>query len=136
MLKIKDKSNEIKLFEDLEMCLKRISDFLGTEGYAETRRYIERYEKHLDILIKEKISSEKILNDKEKEFLQQAIKFGNYRSGTGNGVVKFIVKRGYFIYLCFSEHHSNSIYIDKTMHFTGLKEDIEYTLDELGLEEL
>ena len=37
----------LKLFEDIEMCLKRISDFLPNAGYKTARNYIERYENDL-----------------------------------------------------------------------------------------
>ena len=39
---------QVKLFEDIEMCLKRISDFLPDRGYAEVRKYIQNYEIHLE----------------------------------------------------------------------------------------
>lgn len=39
---------QIKLFEDIEMCLKRISDFLPDNGYEEVRKYIKNYEIHLN----------------------------------------------------------------------------------------
>lgn len=75
-----------------------------------------------------------MLKEEEKKFLENVLKFGNYVSGTGNGIVKYIVKRGYYIELCFSPFYCNSIYIDKNLYFKGLNEDEEYTLKELGLE--
>ena len=50
-----------------------------------------------------------MLTEEEREFLEKTLKFGNYVSGTGNGVIKYIVKRGYWLYLCFSPHHSNAM---------------------------
>ncbi len=72
-----------------------------------------------------------MLTEEERKFLEKTLKFGNYVSGTGNGIIKYIVKRGYWLYLCFSPHHSNAIYIDKNLYFKGLNEDEEYTLNEL-----
>jgi DNA polymerase I-like protein with 3'-5' exonuclease and polymerase domains len=46
-------NDEVKLFDDIEMCFKRISDFLSSKGYAEVRKYIERYETHLNNVKKE-----------------------------------------------------------------------------------
>lgn len=126
---------EMKLFGDIEMCLKRISDFLGDEGFKETRKYIDRFEHDLNLL-KNKENPKELLNKEEKAFLKQALKFGNYKSGTGNGIIRFIAKKGFYIYLYFSEWHSNSIYIDKREHFKGLEEEKEYSLKELGLEEV
>lgn len=125
---------EKELFDDIEMCLKRISDFLGDNGYKETRKYIERYEHHLNMLKnKDEVNRNELLTDNERLFLKQVLKYGNYKSGTENGVVRYIEKRGYWLHLCFSEFHSNSIYIDKRLHFKGLQEDVEYCLEELGL---
>ena len=76
-----------------------------------------------------------LLNDKEKEFLKQILKYGNYKSGTKNGIIKYIKKQGYWLKLCFSEFHCNSVYIDKDLYFKELVEDEEYTLRNLGLEE-
>lgn len=75
-----------------------------------------------------------MLNEEEREFLKNILKFGNYRSGTGNGIIKYIVKKGYWLNLHFSEFHSNAVYIDKNLYFRGLNEDEEYTLKELNLE--
>jgi hypothetical protein len=50
--------DEVKLFDDIEMCLKRISDFLGSQGYIEVRKYIERYENHLNSAKKEVCKAE------------------------------------------------------------------------------
>ncbi len=74
------------------------------------------------------------LTEEEKKFLKTALNYGNYKVGTGNGIVKYIVKKGYWLQLCFSPFHCNSIYIDKNLYFKGLNEDEEYTLKELGLE--
>lgn len=74
------------------------------------------------------------LSNEEIQFIKSILKFGNFVSGTGNGIVKFIVKRGYYLQFCFSEFHCNSVYIDKNIYFRGLNEDEEYTLNELGLE--
>lgn len=76
-----------------------------------------------------------LLTEEEKEFLKQALKFGNYKNGTENGIIKYITKIGYSLCLNFSPHHCNSIYIDKNLYFKNLVEDEEYTLSELGLEE-
>lgn len=73
------------------------------------------------------------MSEEEKEFLKSILKFGNYVSGTGNGIVKYIVKRGYWLELHFSPFHCNSVYIDKNIYFKSLNEDEEYTLKELGL---
>lgn len=122
-----------KLFEDIEMCLKRISDFLGEDGYRETRKYIDRYTEHLNNLKNKKDkNSKELLTKKEIDFIKELLRFGNYRDSEKNGKVKFIKKRGYFLYLHFSEFHSNSVYIDKDIYFKGLEENEEYTLKELG----
>lgn len=122
-----------KLFEDIEMCLKRISDFLGEDGYRETRKYIDRYTEHLNNLKNKKNKNPKeLLTKKEIDFIKELLRFGNYRDSEKNGKVKFIKKRGYFLYLHFSEFHSNSVYIDKDIYFKGLEENEEYTLKELG----
>lgn len=122
-----------KLFEDIEMCLKRISDFLGEDGYRETRKYIDRYTEHLNNLKnKKEKNSKELLTKKEIDFIKELLRFGNYRDSEKNGKVKFIKKRGYFLYLHFSEFHSNSVYIDKDIYFKGLEENEEYTLKELG----
>ena len=122
-----------KLFEDIEMCLKRISDFLGEDGYRETRKYIDRYTEHLNNLKNKKDkNSKELLTKKEIDFIKGLLRFGNYRDSEKNGKVKFIKKRGYFLYLHFSEFHSNSVYIDKDIYFKGLEENEEYTLKELG----
>ena len=76
-----------------------------------------------------------LLTKEEKEFLKQILQFGNYKSGTQNGIIKYITKAGYWLELNFSEFHCNSVYIDKNLYFKGLTEDEEYTLKELGLEE-
>lgn len=75
-----------------------------------------------------------MLTKEEKEFLKQILQFGNYKSETKNGIVKYITKSGYWLNLCFSEFHCNEIYIDKDLYFRGLTENEEYTLKELGLE--
>ena len=125
-----------KLFDDIEMCLKRISDFLGADGYRETRRYIDRYTEHLNELKNRNLEkSKEILTPKEKEFIKDLLKYGNYEDTRKNGKVKFIQKRGYYLKLCFSEFHCNSVYIDKDIYFKGLEDDEEYTLKELGLVE-
>lgn len=122
-----------KLFEDIEMCLKRISGFLGEDGYRETRKYIDRYTEHLNNLKNKKDkNSKELLTKKEIDFIKELLRFGNYRDSEKNGKVKFIKKRGYFLYLHFSEFHSNSVYIDKDIYFKGLEENEEYTLKELG----
>lgn len=74
-----------------------------------------------------------MLKEEERKFLQNILKFGNYTSGTGNGVIKYIVKQGYWLKLHFSPFHCNGIYIDKNIYFKGLNEDEEYTLKELDL---
>lgn len=76
-----------------------------------------------------------MLTEEEKRFINNILKFGNYGSGTGNGVVKYIVKRGYWLYFCFSPFHSNAVYIDKELYFRGMQDEEEYTLKELGLQE-
>ena len=76
-----------------------------------------------------------LLTEEEKEFLRQALKFGNYGSDTGNGTIKFIVKSGYFIELYYEDWTCNTIYIDKKLHFKNLEQEEQYTLKELGLEE-
>ena len=81
----------------------------------------------------EKVQKPK-LSDEEREFIKTILKFGNYVSGTGNGIVKFIMKRGYYLQFCFSEFHSSGVYIDKNIYFRGINEDEEYTLKELGVE--
>ena len=73
------------------------------------------------------------MTEEEKEFLKNILKFGNYVSGTGNGIVKYIVKQGYWLKLHFSPFHCNAVYIDKNIYFKSLNEDEEYTLKELGL---
>ena len=130
-------TNQEELFDDIEMCLKRISDFLGEKGYREVRKYIERYEIDLENSkkVKEPLIKNALLNDEERTFLKNVLMYGNYKSEERNGIVKYIVKRGYFIYLHFSPFHSNSIYIDKNLYFRGLNEDEEYTLKELELED-
>lgn len=75
------------------------------------------------------------MNEEEKKYLKLILKYGNYKSNTGNGIVKYIVKQGYYLKLCFSPFHCNSVYIDKNLYFKGLNEDEEYTLKELGLDE-
>ena len=75
-----------------------------------------------------------LLTEEEKEFLRQALKFGNYGSTTGNGTIKFICKSGYYIYMYYDEWASNTIYIDKNLYFKSLEEDKKYILKELGLE--
>lgn len=74
-----------------------------------------------------------MLEEEEKKFLQDILKFGNYISGTGNGIIKYIVKQGYWLKLHFSPFHCNSVFIDKNLYFRGLNEDEEYTLKELDL---
>ena len=74
------------------------------------------------------------MSEEEKEYLKLILKYGNYVEGTGNGIVKYIVKQGYWLNLHFSPFHSNAVYIDKNLYFKGLREDEEYTLKELGLE--
>ena len=76
-----------------------------------------------------------LLTEEEKEFLRQALKFGNYGSDTGNGTIKFIVKSGYFIELYYEDWTCNTIYIDKKLYFKNLEQEEPYTLKELGLEE-
>lgn len=76
-----------------------------------------------------------MLNEEEKLFINEILRFGNYSTGTGNGIVKYIMKQGYYLKLCFSPFHCNSVYIDKNLYFKGLQEDEEYTLKELGLKE-
>ncbi len=122
-----------KLFEDIEMCLKRISDFLGADGYRETRIYIDRYTEDFNELKNKTHKKQKeLLTTKEKEFIKDLLKYGNYEDTRKNGKVKFIQKTGYYLKLCFSEFHCNSVYIDKDIYFKGLEEDEEYTLKELG----
>lgn len=75
-----------------------------------------------------------MISEEERKFLKDILKFGNYVSGTGNGIVKYIVKKGYYLQLHFSPFHCNGVYIDKNIYFRGLNEDEEYTLKELGLE--
>ncbi len=75
-----------------------------------------------------------LLTEEEKEFLKTALMFGNYGEETKNGVIKFIEKRGYYIYFYHDEWASNSIYIDKNLYFKNLEEDRKYTLQELGLD--
>lgn len=132
-IKVIKMSEADKLFEDIEMCLKRMSDFLGEDGYRETRKYIDRYTEHLNNLKNKKDkNSKELLTKKEIDFIKGLLRFGNYRDSEKNGKVKFIKKRGYFLYLHFSEFHSNSVYIDKDIYFKGLEENEEYTLKELG----
>ena len=75
-----------------------------------------------------------LLTKEEKEFLRQALKFGNYGSDTGNGTIKFIVKSGYFIELYYKDWTCNTIYIDQKLYFKNLEQEEQYTLKELGLE--
>lgn len=75
------------------------------------------------------------LSEEEKNFLKGILKFGNYSAGTGNGIVKYVMKQGYWLKLCFSPFHCNTVYIDNNLYFKGLQEDEEYTLKELGLYE-
>ena len=49
---------EIELFQDVLMCLKRISDFLSDKGRSETRKYIERFETHIKMIQDKKIKGE------------------------------------------------------------------------------
>ena len=76
-----------------------------------------------------------LLTEEEKEFLEQVLKFGNYKEETTNGTVKFIEKKGYYIYLYYDEWACNTVYFDKNLYFRNLIEDKKYTLKELGLEE-
>ena len=76
-----------------------------------------------------------LLTEEEKEFLKQALKFGNYGSNTENETVKFICQSGYYICLYYDEWANNTIYIDNKLYFRNLIEDKKYTLKELGLEE-
>ena len=76
-----------------------------------------------------------MLTEEERKFLKYIIKFGNYTSGTGNGIIKYIVKQGYWLKLHFSPFYCNGVYIDKNLYFKGLNEDEEYTLKELDLVE-
>ncbi len=51
------KNNEeliIKVLEDIEMCLKRISDFLSDKGYRAVRNYIERLDYDLELIKEDK----------------------------------------------------------------------------------
>ena len=41
---------EIELFQDVLMWLKRISDFLSDKGRSEARKYIERFETHIKMI--------------------------------------------------------------------------------------
>ena len=96
--------------------------------------------KHIEILKIERPKYEvveekkELLTEEEKEFLKKALEFGNYGEATKNGTIKFIEKRGYFIYFYYDEWCSNSIYIDKNLYFRKLEEDKKYTLQELGLD--
>lgn len=74
-----------------------------------------------------------ILTDKEKEYLKQVLKFGNYGDSIQNGIVESIEKYGYFIHLNLGEHHCNTIYIDKKIYFKGMEEEKKYSLEELRI---
>lgn len=87
--------------------------------------------KFIDLLNKKDKKTKELLTKKEIDFIKELLRFGNYRDSEKNGKVKFIKKRGYFLYLHFSEFHSNSVYIDKDIYFKGLEENEEYTLKEL-----
>ena len=53
---------EIELFQDVLMCLKRISDFLSDKGRSEVRKYIERFETHIKMIQDEKMKKGVINN--------------------------------------------------------------------------
>ena len=76
-----------------------------------------------------------LLTEEEREFLRQILKFGNYGSNTENGIIKYIIKDGYYIELHYEDWACNTIYIDKNLYFRNLERNKTYTLKELGLEE-
>ncbi len=76
-----------------------------------------------------------LLTEEEREFLRQILKFGNYGSNTENGIIKYIIKDGYYIELHYEDWAYNTIYIDKNLYFRNLERNKTYTLKELGLEE-
>lgn len=49
-MKNNDKEKIVKALEDIEMCLKRITDFLSTDGYVAVRNYIDRLDYDLEDL--------------------------------------------------------------------------------------
>ncbi len=117
----------VKLIYDMDR-LFEINQYINGGGNQILKIERPKYE-----VVEEK---KELLTEEEKEFLKQALKFGNYGSNTGNEIVKFVGKKGYYIYIYFSEWLSNNttIYIDKNLYFKNLEEDKRYTLKELGLE--
>ena len=76
-----------------------------------------------------------LLTEEEKEFLKQNLKFGNFKSGTSNKIIQFIIKNEDFIYLHTDEFDCVTVYFDKNLYFRNLEENKKYTLKELELEE-